>query len=405
MDKSIVSLIKQKFEKYFDFVDKFCNKLSFTFYYPTHIIFTEINKSIVIELIGYSESRVPLIAQTLTAKNYFFDDKILTKSTDIRYAFSGGSPFLKTAWLNLISNLTKEQIMHDYNFTEDRMKSAFPNRTTIIINSMDGSTFIPFYIDNKVFSSYQNCSTFYVSNNRTKMRHFLAIIVIENNRNYSFYNKLFDDNLNITNYNIPLGISIAVSKTDMSLANQLNSLIHVSNISEPNIQSFLEENPQLLLKSLDYKNFIPQKELVWIEGNPTENNSIIPDMFLQRNNGTLDILDFKLPLNNVNKLTKGISSRKRFIDKVEEGIAQLCNYYDYFQIDKNVLYAKENGVTLAEDTKFYLIIGNKDNYIKDEIDRIIKHRKINLILLDYDALALLFYKKSVDDHIQSIDRI
>ncbi|EPU1201600.1 hypothetical protein ACVUNX_005261, partial [Klebsiella pneumoniae] len=85
--------------------------------------------------------------------------------------------------------------------------------------------------------------------------------------------------------------------------------------------------------------------------------------------------------------------RRRFIDDVDEGIAQLDNYEEYFTYDGNKKYALDKyNVSISEPRKI-LIIGNVENTVLIEVEQALRGRKDNLVI-DYDSL-ISYYVGSI----------
>ncbi len=100
-------------------------------------------------------------------------------------------------------------------------------------------------------------------------------------------------------------------------------LISNKEIHEPKLQQFFEQNPDLLFLGTRYKRIIPHP-ILKREGKP----NLIPDFLLERvNDGYCDILDIKLPEKN---LIVGSEDRRRFSSDVDEAIAQVSVYREYF---------------------------------------------------------------------------
>jgi hypothetical protein len=104
---------------------------------------------------------------------------------------------------------------------------------------------------------------------------------------------------------------------------EFEELLNDPSARESDFQRFFESYPHFLM-GLDHKNAIPHPILQRDEEGP-----LIPDFFLQPLESKFcDVLDLKLPSA---KLIVGSKNRKRFGQSVQDAIAQLREYHDYFE--------------------------------------------------------------------------
>jgi len=139
-------------------------------------------------------------------------------------------------------------------------------------------------------------------------------------------------------------------------------------LKEKDLQSFLEANPEFLFFGTRYKKIFPQIVLER-EGKP----NLIPDFVLERvTDGYCDILDIKLPDERV---LVGPDERRRFSYSVEDAIAQVSEYREYFDDPSN----REN-IERIHGVKIYkpnilVLIGDSKNIDVEELIRIRDRRK------------------------------
>lgn len=137
------------------------------------------------------------------------------------------------------------------------------------------------------------------------------------------------------------------------------------------------------------------KKFEWIEGNPKPKEKYIqPDLMLEREDGNYDICDLKTVIASKKRITKGQHCRRRFIDYVEEGIAQLANYDDYFRFKKNADWAWSEYKVKVNSPRLILIVGNYENASRAEIEEAIRRLKSNYQIIDYDTFNALFLGRS-----------
>src|SRR5207248_10770483 len=89
-------------------------------------------------------------------------------------------------------------------------------------------------------------------------------------------------------------------------------------------------------------------------------------------------------------ITKGTHKRRRFIDYVNEGIAQLNNYRDYFSYEMNRNHAFSKYKIKVQEPKLYLIVGSYDNVNDAEVREACRSHRDDLAIIDYDTLNSLF---------------
>lgn len=105
------------------------------------------------------------------------------------------------------------------------------------------------------------------------------------------------------------------------------TMVESEGTSEPQLQSFFEENPAFLLQGRMYRKLHPRVIL------QSPNGDLIPDFLLERtSDGFCDILDLKLP---DKQIIVGPENRKKFSSHVESAIAQVDEYGEFFNDQKN----------------------------------------------------------------------
>jgi hypothetical protein len=175
------------------------------------------------------------------------------------------------------------------------------------------------------------------------------------------------------------------------LSGQFANLFLVPGLREPNMGKFLHENPNFVQHALDCVSFLYERRLEWKEGNPNSDREYIqPDLLLKSANGYWDICDLKKPLLDKTTIIKGEHSRRRFIDYVGEGIAQLANYEEYFKFKENSDYARNKYGVVIDNPQLFLIVGNYENVDADEVKEAARMLKPNYTIMDYDTLNANF---------------
>lgn len=196
-----------------------------------------------------------------------------------------------------------------------------------------------------------------------------------------------------TTANTIAGVNFYEKKEDgrRLVGSHLQSMVLTPHLHETSIGQFFDSHPEILAGALGSVDYIYENSFEWkenIQGN--DDQFIRPDMLIRRADGYYDIVDFKTALLEKSSLTKAEMKRRRFIDGVNEGLAQLANYENYFQIAKNADYAMEKFKVQIKDPNLFLIVGNYDNASDTEIKEALRPFKQNTTVLDYDSIIQLY---------------
>jgi len=176
----------------------------------------------------------------------------------------------------------------------------------------------------------------------------------------------------------------------LSTAGQFSALYLSSSVRETTIGEFLRDHPRVLELAAGSLQFVYEPYLEWIEGpERNEDDAINPDMLVQRPDHDWDIYDLKTALLDRTTVTKGGRRRRRFVDKVEEGVAQLANYREYFTYPANQARAVEKYDAQVTDPRLVLVVGSLENVREQEV-REASRRLKDITLIDFDTLMQLF---------------
>jgi hypothetical protein len=150
---------------------------------------------------------------------------------------------------------------------------------------------------------------------------------------------------------------------------QLEDMMNSRTCSEAEFQKFFETFPQLLA-GLDYRQVHPQLVLFNEDG-----TSSVPDFILEPLDSSFcDLLELKLPYEDlVTRLRNG--SRARFRAIVNEAVAQLNGYRQFFESYRNRQAFLERYGLEAYSPKMILVIGRRHHF-KDDLQR----RELNAFL-------------------------
>jgi hypothetical protein len=177
---------------------------------------------------------------------------------------------------------------------------------------------------------------------------------------------------------------------DYVVAGQFQNMYLAPKLRETTIGDFLNTHPSILLRGFSARRYVYEPHLPWIESAGAHTESAInPDLILEREDERYDVYDLKTAALDRASLTKGPRSRRRFIDYVEEGIAQLANYGEYFAFAKNREYAQAKYNISVEHPQLTLVVGSFENANPEEITEASRKLK-HITLIDYDTLTQLF---------------
>jgi hypothetical protein len=180
------------------------------------------------------------------------------------------------------------------------------------------------------------------------------------------------------------------NEEQLIVAGQLQSMYLLPGLHETTIGEFLKLHPEIIKKAFKTEHFEYEPYLKWLEHDGTcEDVAINPDLLIKRADGYYDIYDLKTAALAKRNVTKGGRKRRRFIDYVEEGVAQLANYEEYFTYTKNADHAKEKYGIEVEKPKLVLVVGSWENSSPEEVNQA-RRRYAGIEIIDYDTFCHLF---------------
>jgi hypothetical protein len=161
-------------------------------------------------------------------------------------------------------------------------------------------------------------------------------------------------------------------------------------LRETTIGEFIKLHPEVVKEAFKTTHFEYEPYLKWIEHDGTcQDDAINPDLLTKRDDGFFDIYDLKTAALERTNVTKGGRRRRRFIDYVEEGVAQLANYREYFEYPGNAEYAKSKYAIQIKDPKLVLVVGSWENSDINEVNQACRKYK-GIEVIDYDTFCHLF---------------
>jgi hypothetical protein len=170
--------------------------------------------------------------------------------------------------------------------------------------------------------------------------------------------------------------------------------LYLQGAIETTITEFLEVYDNVIRSAFNASDVYYQQHLPWIQGNSDpEEESIQPDVIYRGKDRTWNVVDFKLPLLDKNKLTTGRHARRGFIYPVRDGINQLANYVDYFKFEANQEAAARVLGAKVMNPRPMLVIGSYENVDMTPISEAMR-ATIDFEIVDYDLLLRLFVKNA-----------
>ncbi len=288
--------------------------------------------------------------------------------------------------------------MIDLNALESRFPAIKLFRSRLVLNKPEGYGCLFKFLPNFSSTHINNCILVNRRESLFRAKHILSLIIVKKNIQKSEYRKYVENVFN--NQQKITGVHVCSEKleTNIVMAGQLQNLYLLPGLRETTIGEFINTHSDVLSKAFNTDKYIYEPYFPWIEGpNENQNHAINPDLLIQRADGYFDIVDLKTAALMKRKLTKGPRNRRRFIDYVNEGIAQLANYREYFTYDKNKEYARNKyGVELMEPN-LILVVGNYENFDPSEIDESARQLDKSIIIVNYDAIIQSLISESISE--------
>ena len=353
-------------------------------YYPTMILCIESEGRIFsVELLGVSKER-----KSLKVKKR--DGISIRELTSIHRGNIKEQCFFIFSGDNVMGNM----IFYDHNVLKlhDSSKHPFLDKFKVKFVPEENVTQLLNFKDDFTTGMIFDCVLAYENNGIFRSRYIFEMMFFTTNTTVPE----LDAQMNIYMKRIPgslYGVRCLdnIDEESWVKASYLLNLILNDKIHETTIGDYLNDHPDIICKALGYDSIIYEPNLKWIDKTDDNLDQFInPDALLKRADGNYDICDFKKGLLKRKKVTRGERNRRRFIDDVDEGLAQLDNYEEYFSYQKNKDYAKSKYGVNVDCPKKILIIGNIENTIHIEVEQALRGRS-NTFVIDYDLLISYYY--------------
>lgn len=349
-------------------------------YFPNIALTTNCGEFFVFELLGSTRRYQGLSDKKLKPQtiykylNYFEDvsDKYLVRLN----GGDGGFSYVSLA--------------HDSDF--DEVKRRFPileAYQSFMVRS-DGSGSLVEFSDSFDAEYFDHCLFVNKKNNVYRCKNVLALFIFRRGLSASrvkeSYNKFIERRLCVH--------ALKGESDALVVCGQFQSIYLASGVHETTIGEFVKLHPDFVCKALGCEDFLYEKSFKWIESKyEMAEDSINPDLLLKRCDGKFDICDLKTVAAAYESITSRKSSRRKFIEYVYDGVAQLNTYKQYFQIPANAKHALDVHGVEVSDPRLILVVGSWENAIPDEVAQASElHPEITFI--DYDTLCQLYLSAS-----------
>ncbi len=374
------SITESHWNCYFDFVKRQETISDGVSLFPSHIIVMNNGTHFSYELIG--AKRTPNKLQVVTRKcsslNLYFN--LFPKNID------DNEPIFNLGKSNVIQDL---MLCHQIIFEKAKHRFPFIETFQSIIQRTDGEGALITVGHLADECCIVNCLLTSSLNEIIRCKHIIHLGFIIKSKTGPDYQKFL--NHICSDQNICGITTVGKNKESMSIMMQLQSLFLSDGIHETTTGSFINKHSQVIERAFKTKKLIYEPYLNWIEHDGSVNkneNAINPDLLIMREDGYFDIVDLKLAGLRFKKLTKGERRRRRFIDYVQEGLAQLANYEFYFKFDGNRDHAENKYGLHVKDPQLILVVGNLENFDYDEVAEALRtNDSKRFTIIDYDTLS------------------
>jgi len=349
-----------------------------TLLFPNMILFTNCSGYYTCELFGLSRQYKGLtVKRHVEASVYRYLSQLYDDEPDPIFAVDRGLS-LSGFTLSTAGSL-------------DKVAMRFPcvevQKTTLTRTNGRGS--VVGFGENLEYCVFESCVLVNVREELYRCKNILNLIVFNNNVSAGYLRGFFSSYFREKNLHGMCCVSDEHVQRKIA-AGQLQSLYFLRGLRETTLGEFFNLNPEIICRAFDAEAFIYEPYLKWVEHDGTcEDVAINPDLILRRRDGLCDIYDLKTALIEKAKITRGERRRRKFIEYVEDGVAQLANYREYFSYSLNADFARDKYGIEVSNPGLVLVVGNWDNSNKDEVAQACR-RYPDIRVIDYDTLCHLF---------------
>lgn len=173
---------------------------------------------------------------------------------------------------------------------------------------------------------------------------------------------------------------------------ELRNLLKTDEIKEEIFQAYFEKY-DVVFNVLGYSKAYPHFSLELTDElkDKFDREALIPDFFAQKINGNIDIFELKTPQENLVKDKRG---RTSFYAKINDYIAQVLQYSEYFEEQENRnLFKQKYGLDIQKKIDTVIVAGRDNNLDKKQLHDEIRRRSNHLDIITFDEILnrLIFY--------------
>jgi Domain of unknown function (DUF4263) len=352
--------------------------------FPSLLLCTQTKNYLIAELIGASQAYNGLVLKERKQRNI---KEYLTQFPDeeagsTMFILNGGGMRFMDMCLSRVANFQEAE-------SRFRALRLFPTRLrTDSNNSL--FAFGPSFCD----VGFSNCILLNTDGAFYRAKYVVEMLIAAKSTTTNRLRKLLLELVNRDNSIKGVTTCNPNLERDYILASQLQTLYLTPHLHETTVGEFLRQHPEVINQALGTDDFVYEPYLEWIEAAHGNTDAAInPDAMVKRPDGYFDIVDLKTALLEKKKTTRGERKRRRFIDVVNEGIAQLANYAEYFGFEKNREHALAKYGIKVQSPQLFLVVGHYDNTRREEVEEALRPYK-NVSVLDYDSIVQLFLARA-----------
>jgi hypothetical protein len=369
-------------------------KDGFTVLFPNILLITVTKEHFLVELIGANKKYTGLTVKRHKEQSTFrYLHQFTTTDGEAMFNIGGGESGFRYLCLAHMTDL-------------EALEARFPAiklfRSRLVLNRPEGYGSLFNFMPDFISTHIDNCILVNRNESLFRAKHILSLIVVKKNIQKNGYIKYLEKLLNEQQEIKGVHVCSEQLEQNIVMAGQLQNLYLLPGLRETTIGEFISTHPEVLSRAFNSNKYVYEPYLPWLEGPDTNlDEAINPDLLIQRPDGYYDILDLKTAALMKKKLTKGPRKRRRFIDYVNEGIAQLANYREYFTYEKNREYAANKFGVKVQNPNLILVVGNYENFDPIEVEESARQIDKRIVIIDYDTIIQSLIAETIggtDDH-------